>query len=645
MRPRRGAAITLGHFRRGRPLESEGDMSKNDSPCKRACEIAQFVHALWRQPGNEDQFQEQFTAFIPEAAEYRKKLRQQNQTETGPLWAEAAPSLASKFTRLASLHDQCLQETEKILDAVPGATGDEDQAWWASECAYAWIRPALKGDTKRLGALEAYLTDVRAALDANDTGRVRVQAHSPLWFEFAKRHGLTREEYQSILDGNEKAWRKAKRLSSLPFPLPDIYDADDPRLPGDALAAVREYRLLVRPLGPDPEHDEDQLRKARDVAQDIRLGWFSNDVELAEVPIPNNPAHPADEDFFRLEQWFLTAAREIRRKVAREGEVAKGAPAARDTEGDNGMSEQARAQEIAHEVGTLLVPHENVVRKCRSEFERILAEWTSRIEKQREAFRKAVEAVCAEREAVIQGKKEPLLTRPSDKPPRKGYRWHPSFVDEVQACPVGPGLKQGGSIGAWVPAEVYETRERGESGERPWQKRERPFAVRVMRLALLHDEALPEASRLLGPPEDDSPLFAIFREEFRVHMSGAFDLEQVFGVEQCDDQLPTWSDDALDGLLDDLNRVEAALGEHAGQAGGDNEPIKTPDNDPNLVYQCDAAEFYNIPKSTLSNAAKKAPGTPGYLWSDKRGRRRFYRKKDMERLSRSRAKLRGPSGP
>ena len=67
----------------------------------------------------------------------------------------------------------------------------------------------------------------------------------------------------------------------------------------------------------------------------------------------------------------------------------------------------------------------------------------------------------------------------------------------------------------------------------------------------------------------------------------------------------------------------------------------TPEIDPSLIYQSDAALFYNIPKSLLSKSAAKEPGEPGYLWSDVNGRRRFYRKADLERISRSRQKLRG----
>jgi hypothetical protein len=67
----------------------------------------------------------------------------------------------------------------------------------------------------------------------------------------------------------------------------------------------------------------------------------------------------------------------------------------------------------------------------------------------------------------------------------------------------------------------------------------------------------------------------------------------------------------------------------------------TPKTDTTLIYQADGAEFYNIPKSTLSKAAGKKPGEPGYLWSDTDGERRWYRKSDLQKISRSREKLRG----
>ena len=67
----------------------------------------------------------------------------------------------------------------------------------------------------------------------------------------------------------------------------------------------------------------------------------------------------------------------------------------------------------------------------------------------------------------------------------------------------------------------------------------------------------------------------------------------------------------------------------------------SPKTDPSLIYQCAAADLYNIPKSTLSKAADKSPGEFGYLWSGTEGSRRFYKKADLVKLSRSRQKLSG----
>jgi hypothetical protein len=67
----------------------------------------------------------------------------------------------------------------------------------------------------------------------------------------------------------------------------------------------------------------------------------------------------------------------------------------------------------------------------------------------------------------------------------------------------------------------------------------------------------------------------------------------------------------------------------------------TPETDTSLIYQTAASEFYNIPKSLLSKAAKKKPRDFSYLWSDTDGRRRWYRKSDLQRMAQSREKLRG----
>jgi hypothetical protein len=72
----------------------------------------------------------------------------------------------------------------------------------------------------------------------------------------------------------------------------------------------------------------------------------------------------------------------------------------------------------------------------------------------------------------------------------------------------------------------------------------------------------------------------------------------------------------------------------------------TPETDNRLIYQAEAADFYNIPASTLSKHAHKQPGEVGYLWSgttdglgEKRPRR-FYRKSDLAKLARSRLRRR-----
>jgi hypothetical protein len=115
-----------------------------------------------------------------------------------------------------------------------------------------------------------------------------------------------------------KAMRKAQRTSELPFPLPDIYDEDDSLLPREALYAVKAYRLLLLRFGPDRDQDEDQLKKATDVALGIRLAWSGEwNVELAEVPLAKDFKRPTDEDFVRLEQWFLTTANAIKKEIAR----------------------------------------------------------------------------------------------------------------------------------------------------------------------------------------------------------------------------------------------------------------------------------------------------------------------------------------
>ena len=86
---------------------------------------------------------------------------------------------------------------------------------------------------------------------------------------------------------------------------------------------------------------------------------------------------------------------------------------------------------------------------------------------------------------------------------------------------------------------------------------------------------------------------------------------------------------------------EPSSEEHTKAGQNDKPTEQTPKTDSNLIYQSDASEFYNIPKSMLSKNGRKTPGEPGHLWSGTEGRRRFYRKADIEKISRSRQKLKG----
>jgi len=135
----------------------------------------------------------------------------------------------------------------------------------------------------------------------------------------------TRKAMEKATEARAKEMRKAQRTSELPFPLPDIYDEDDSLLPHDAACAVRDYRLLLLRFGPDRDQDESQFKKATDVALDIRLAWSGEwNVELAEVPLAKDFKRPTDEDFARLEQWFLTAANAIKKEIARCEAAAAG---------------------------------------------------------------------------------------------------------------------------------------------------------------------------------------------------------------------------------------------------------------------------------------------------------------------------------
>lgn len=65
-----------------------------------------------------------------------------------------------------------------------------------------------------------------------------------------------------------------------------------------------------------------------------------------------------------------------------------------------------------------------------------------------------------------------------------------------------------------------------------------------------------------------------------------------------------------------------------------------PDRDPDyFIWEEDALELFDIPKSVLSEASRKKLEEPGYLWSCEIEGRIFYRREDVECLAARRGKL------
>ena len=104
-----------------------------------------------------------------------------------------------------------------------------------------------------------------------------------------------------------------------PFPLPDIYDDDDPHLVSAAHAAIREFR---RTYVPAIGFNGKQLKAAVEVALAIQSAWSNEGLELREVPLAKNSDWPTEQDFVRLEQWFVYAQTAIAKEIASGGKAA-----------------------------------------------------------------------------------------------------------------------------------------------------------------------------------------------------------------------------------------------------------------------------------------------------------------------------------
>jgi hypothetical protein len=104
-----------------------------------------------------------------------------------------------------------------------------------------------------------------------------------------------------LLDKAEQKTRKDKNPDWPPFPLPDIYDYDDPKLICAAIDAIQKLRRNYIPeiIG----FNKPQFKYALDVALSVRSEY----PELKQVPLAKNPNYPTEQDFIALEQWFLDA--------------------------------------------------------------------------------------------------------------------------------------------------------------------------------------------------------------------------------------------------------------------------------------------------------------------------------------------------
>ncbi len=103
-------------------------------------------------------------------------------------------------------------------------------------------------------------------------------------------------------------------------------------------------------------------------------------------------------------------------------------------------------------------------------------------------------------------------------------------------------------------------------------------------------------------------------------------------------EVAPWLVQDLEGIKRVIERQRAAdavrSGLSASKAGDDEGP--DPSEDHELIHLSAAAGFYNIPKSLLSKRAGRSPNEFGYLWSVLHKGRRYFRRDDLLRLSRSR---------
>ena len=128
------------------------------------------------------------------------------------------------------------------------------------------------------------------------------------------------EECKAEAIRKAEAYKKNHRFGWPPFPLPDL-NSNDPWLINAACEALQTIR---RNYVPDGGHNGKFLKYATDIAFDVRAAWLYNELNVENVPLAENPRWPNEQDFARLEQWFVTLAAEVARETARDKEGVTG---------------------------------------------------------------------------------------------------------------------------------------------------------------------------------------------------------------------------------------------------------------------------------------------------------------------------------
>jgi hypothetical protein len=124
-------------------------------------------------------------------------------------------------------------------------------------------------------------------------------------------HDLKIKEAKRKYDAYQTA-RKNEDTGWPPFPLPDIFDNDDPNLIYAAIDAIARIRRCYCKSG----FNSPQYKAAFEVASDARIAWSNENLTLPEIPIAKNIDWPTEQDFFELQQWFSSTSVLVRAEIA-----------------------------------------------------------------------------------------------------------------------------------------------------------------------------------------------------------------------------------------------------------------------------------------------------------------------------------------